>query len=611
MRTSIVAPWRTALAFVLLLAPLGAGLPATQGGEYTGNRPDRVEEVARGLRRTVLSLTSEQRAGRRAGTKGELDTALWLVSQLRNYNLTPAGEDEYLQPFEVPLPVRDGGDSWIQARSRFEGAQQVVPLPSSAPGGCKGPVEYHGLGLESEAEGWHDYPSDVAPGTVVLIVDGLGVDKDLIELMRITTNGMIPTVAQSELMQATTYGKIETAAQRGAGALLLAQHPDDESDVLAGFQPQLVASIPALRISRDVAEALYPGYAAAARASLSADLAHAQLERPATAEAVEVFVNIEGGHATAYNVLARIEGSGGPTVILSAHLDHLGRGGLGSLAPEREGEIHPGADDNASGVAVVWHLVDEILGGWVPDGDIVFAFWSGHALGSLGSRHWLEQPSFPLEELAAIVNLDGVGRAGSGRLEILGAGSSAAFADWWEPIGQRAGLELVPELSSAGVGGSDLQPFLKRRIPGLHLTTGMHDDRHRPGDDVAGFESEAAASVASVAVHLIGLLQAADELPFSEPGAPQAESAAAISLGVDVVDESGAHGLAIASTQAGGSAERAGLLPGDVLLQVGDVNIDGESSIMRLERFYAPGDVVSIRFLRSGIECSMPMTLQP
>ena len=150
MRFSTLAPWPAALAFVLLLAAHASGLPLTQAGEYTGNRPDRVEEVARGLRRTVLSLTSEQRNGRRAGTKGELDTALWLVSQLRNYNLTPAGEDEYLQPFEVPLPVRDGGDSWIQAGTRLEGAQQVVPLPSSAPGGCKGPVEFHGLGLESE-----------------------------------------------------------------------------------------------------------------------------------------------------------------------------------------------------------------------------------------------------------------------------------------------------------------------------------------------------------------------------------------------------------------------------------------------------------------------------
>jgi len=594
MRALVLAMTSVVPAVTLAEAAASGPAPVQEGG-VEDQRAARLEEVGRELRRTVLYLASYRRVGRRAGTPGALDAVLWLSAQLRNYNLMPAGEDEYLQPFDVPLPVRDGGDSWLQGVRRFEGERQVVPLASSAPGGCQGPVEYHGLGIEQVSPPWNDYPHDVEPGTIVLLVDGAPAAQPAGAFSRATT----------------PFQKIVTAAERGAGAVLLAPHPDDSSGDLEPFRQALEAPIPALRISRDAAQALCPGYLEESRTSLKADLAHGTGEVSVSEAEVGLMANIEGGQGTGYNVLARIEGRGGPTVVIGAHLDHLGRGGLGSLSDDHAGEVHLGADDNASGVAVVWHMVDQLLGSQEPAGDVVFAFWSGQAQGALGSRHWIEQPTVPLAEVAAYLNVDAVGRASSQGLTVLGAGSSPAFTGWMDAVGAGAGLVLAPESSFAGVGGSDLQPFLRQGIPGLHLTSGIHAASHSPADDVPLFEAAGAARVAAVALDLVARLQAEPDLPFRALERPDADREATVDLGVVVLDGVDREGVAIRETLANGSAERAGLLPGDVLLQVGDVDVADELSVDQVEQFHTPGDVVLVRFLRGGIERQLRLTLRP
>ena len=155
----------------------------------------------------------------------------------------------------------------------------------------------------------------------------------------------------------------------------------------------------------------------------------------------------------------------GRTIVVGAHYDHLGQGGEGSLAPNEIGAIHHGADDNASGTAAVLEIARLALARGAPACDLVFALWSGEEEGLLGSDHWAGHPTVPLAQVSANLNLDMVGRAGNGKLQVLGAGTAPEFVALLEQANAAELLELAVSTSGATLGGSsDHQSFLKRGI---------------------------------------------------------------------------------------------------------------------------------------------------
>jgi Zn-dependent M28 family amino/carboxypeptidase len=154
---------------------------------------------------------------------------------------------------------------------------------------------------------------------------------------------------------------------------------------------------------------------------------------------VEATADIERAKGQAANVLALLRGvGGGPAVVVGAHYDHLGLGGTGSLANDVVGEVHNGADDNASGTACVLELARVLSRGPAPRGDVLFALWSGEELGLLGSEHWARNPTIDLEQVSANLNLDMVGRVENGKLQILGAGSSGPFEQMLDELASSA-----------------------------------------------------------------------------------------------------------------------------------------------------------------------------
>jgi len=370
----------------------------------------------------------------------------------------------------------------------------------------------------------------------------------------------------------------------------------------------LKVPLPALIVSAEVASALIPDYRLhVLRAS---ERAAAEWNTTPT-RPVSGFADVERANGSAHNVLARLAGTGSAgTVVIGAHFDHLGWGGSGSLAAG-EVAIHNGADDNASGTAVVLELA-RVLAQDPPAGDVVFALWSGEELGLLGSEHWIEHPTVDLEGVVANINLDMVGRAGAGTLQVLGAGTSPAFADWMEAAGAASGLELEVSLSGNGLGGSDHQTFIKREIPALHLFSGLHGDYHKPSDDSEGFEAEGAARVAALALDLTRRLQATDALVFEAPKVDTERARGgrfAVRFGSIPDYAYDGQGLKLSGASAGSPAERAGLMAGDVIIQVGDIEVEDIYAFMYALQTYKPGDVVRTRYLRDGAEESVRVTL--
>jgi hypothetical protein len=598
-------------------APLTAPASVPTSGE---------DARAERLRSDVAWLADDAREGRRAGTAGEQASALWIAERMARLGLEPAGEDgTFLQGFGVPLPSADGGDSWLAVSGASGSAKAerwdagLAPLFCSAPGGAEGRPVFRGYGIEDDESGWLDFGERPLSGqAVVIVVRGTP---------RVATPPARAAEGDSHGSEGTNTGwghggsiftKVMNAKRRGARAVLVAQHPDDAGEDLLAFDPSrgARAGIPALFIDARLAARLVPAFAERVR---DADRTACSSAPPAAGS--DLWVRLESDvrreSGTAHNVLGVLRGRGGPTVIVGAHFDHLGRGGTGSLAPDGLGLIHNGADDNASGSAVVLELARAFTRrSSPPAGDVIFALWSGEELGLLGSEHWCAQPTVPLAEVAANLNLDMVGRADDGALTILGAGTSPAFAGWMDAAGAAADLELAVSLSGQGIGGSDHQSFLRREIPALHLFSGLHTDYHRPSDDTERFEADGAARVCELALDLIGRMQGEQELAYAEPPREVGEEDQRRSRGFRVrfgtVPDYAwdGPGLRLAGTSAGSPAEKAGMLAGDVLISVGDMEVETMYDFVYFLQVHKPGDVVRAVFLRDDREESALVTLE-
>ncbi len=571
-------------------------------------RPDAARLLA-----DVAWLADDAREGRRAGTSGERAAAQFLAARLQALGLEPAGEQGWFQTFEVELPARDGGQShlaWKTARGRgsAQGAAFLTPLFCSSTGEVSGEVVFTGYGISDEDRAWDDFAGLELAGKIALIVRGtppaptsaVGDEQDSAASLRARnaswgTGGGI-------------FHKVMAAKRRGAIAVILAQDPERAAQPPLAFDPGRTAQagIPVVMLEDQLAQQLYDSAWLAAPAG-------AQGRR--TLAAATLSADIVRERALACNVLARLAGADATrTVVIGAHYDHLGRGGAGSLASESLGEIHNGADDNASGAAVVLEVARCLVAAPAPAGDVIFALWSGEELGLLGSEHWAEHPTIDLDEVLANLNLDMVGRAGSGSLQVLGAGTAAAFAPWLAEADARSELDLIVSTSTQGLSGSDHQTFLEREIPALHFFSGVHIDYHKPTDDTALFESEGAAKVAALAIDLITRMQSVGELAYVQPeaGEENLELKASFAVRFGSMPAYGyeGEGLLLDGVGPGSPAEAAGLLAGDVLVGLGEAEVTSIADFMGILQSHKPGDVLRATYLRQGQRETVLVTLQ-
>ncbi len=602
-------------------APAASSAPL----EWVHERPS-----AERLYADVAWLADDAQEGRRAGTEAERRSAQWISQRFAQLGLAPAGADGgFLQAFDVPLPVELGESSGVSLIGEFEGGAletrisaggEAIPLFCSSGGGATGALAFRGYGLINAENEWNDYADErgVLAGRIVLVVRGVP--------QRRATPAAAEAASPAEhgAVQAgdgwgssgTLFMKVMNAKRHGASAVLLAPHPSARDEALPEFDHSRAAQagIPALAIRYDVALRLLPAYEALV-ASIDE---HGALGVPfddARAPRVAVNADVTRRKGPAHNVLARLAGADSSRVVLvGAHYDHLGRGGEGSLAPGQHGEIHNGADDNASGTAAVLEMARLLAAAGRPACDVVFALWSGEELGLLGSEHWAQHPTFALESVVAKLNLDMVGRAGGGSLAVLGVGSSEPFEGWLAAAGPRAGLDLKLNRSGQGVGGSDHQTFLKRKIPSLHFFTGVHSDYHKPSDDVERFEADGAAKVVAVCAEMIERIARAPRLEWIDPPAPEqggVRVGAPMRVWFGTVPEYSyeGKGLLLSGTSAGSPAEKAGMLAGDVLIKVGDIEVETIQDFMYALQTYKAGDVVLAKYLRGGVEESVRVTL--
>jgi len=290
--------------------------------------------------------------------------------------------------------------------------------------------------------------------------------------------------------------------------------------------------------------------------------------------------------------------------VIGAHYDHLGHGGEASLAPDPAGQIHPGADDNASGTAVVMALARAFAGaGGVPR-TLVFAAFSGEELGLLGSEEYVRHPAVPLDRTVLMVNLDMVGRLREGQLHVGGVDSG----DGLRPIVTEAArdLSLTLELPGSPFGPSDHTTFYVAGVPVLFFYTGAHDDYHRPTDTWDRINARGLATVGTVVARVVAAVAAGPTTPayvkMTEP-APRGGRGYGAFFGIVPSFAGGdGSGLKITGVRRDSPADRAGVRAGDVIVKFADVNVKTLEELTFVLRGHRPGDEVPVVIVREGRE---------
>ncbi len=313
------------------------------------------------------------------------------------------------------------------------------------------------------------------------------------------------------------------------------------------------------------------------------------------------FGSVSDSSLNAQNVLGLIDNGGKRTVILGAHFDHLGLGGEGSLY-RGEPAIHNGADDNASGVAVLLKLA-KMLKEWPEARDnYLIIFFSGEEMGLLGSNYFAKNPELNLEEVPYMINLDMVGRLRDEKtLSVSGTGTTPVWSQLLNSL--NPGFELV--LSESGVGPSDHTSFYLQDIPVLHFFTGQHEDYHKPSDDAELLNYEGMDLIATYILDLAKAMEKQEEVAFRTTK-NESEEVPRFKVAMGVIPDylfSG-EGMRIDGVSEDKPAQKAGLKKGDVVIQMGDSTVVDMMSYMRALSVFESGDETTVVVERDGEKVS-------
>jgi hypothetical protein len=564
-------------------------------------------------------LASDSLEGRFTGTPGEDAAARYLVAELERLGAKPLpGRPDFRIPFEFTADVIDEGTS-VEIRrgadvlGRWTGRDRVLALSFSDAAAVSGPAVFAGYGLRVPGEQGLRYDSYA----------GLDVKDKVVVVLRYFPEDASREERQALARYAGLRYKAMAARQLGARGLLVVTGPrSPRAGELVPLSLDTAAAgsgIAAATVSGELADRLFAG---AARSLTDAQQA-LDSGNPHVAgfalDGVEVSLTtrLTRRTRTAHNIVGVLRSTGDgagpkPWVMLGAHYDHLGRGGQGSsLASEQErNAVHAGADDNASGVAAVLAAAAALSREPRPR-HVALAFWSGEEIGLVGSTAFTTHPPFPLDQLAAYVNFDMVGRLRDNRLTVQAVGSSGS----WPRLVERANgaARFTLSLQNDPHLPTDSSAFNQAGVPTLSFFTGSHEDYHRPTDiagkiDVAGLDR-----IAAFAVAIVGELAAETAPPAFVRVAPTNQGRGGrdgIRLFTGTIPDyaTQVEGLLLGGVVAGGPAETAGLRKGDVIVELAGQKIANIYDYTYALDVMKPDVAVPVVYLRGGERLQSTLT---
>jgi len=333
----------------------------------------------------------------------------------------------------------------------------------------------------------------------------------------------------------------------------------------------------------------------------------------------------DGKPVTLRNVIGLLPGTkpelAGQSAVVSAHYDHLGFGFPDAHA-EFVGRLHPGADDNASGVAVLLELARAAAAGPKPSRTLVFAAFAGEEAGLLGSRHYVAHPALPVAKTIGVVNLDTVGRLGTQKVTILAAGTATEWPHIFRGASFVTGVESrsIPDQAEA----SDQLAFIEQGVPAVQVFTQAHADYHRPGDTADKVDLAGLVKVATLVQECVSYLAERPEpltvtiappgaapgaAPSGAPGGAPAPGGRKVTVGTVPDFAFAGPGVKVDQVVPGSPAEKAGIRTGDVLMKLAGQPIENLRGYSQILGTLEPGQTIEIEIERDGARTTLRVTV--
>jgi aminopeptidase YwaD len=555
-------------------------------------KPDAAEQ---NLRTNVAYLASDTLAGRRTGEQGATTAAGYIANLFAQYKLkagiSTVGTNgktsrNYLQkfPYTTGVEIAPEGNEFklnlknVNSEALVEQNNPVRPILFSPNAeAANAPVVFAGFGIEAAEQNYNDYDALETAGKVVLAFDG-NPEAD---------------TPRSAFSRFTVHAKAKLAKDKGAlGLLLVARDDKFETDRLNKIRYDQTlgeTAVPVFAVSRQTAANILGIKAAELKTieTLTAmkkdTTAKVKLNFRDLSPTVSFKVNLVKRQTDAYNVVGVLEGNDdvlkNEAIVIGAHYDHLGRGGQGSTAPNSN-EIHHGADDNASGTAAMLEIARQFAKEKKNKRTIIFIAFGGEEEGLLGSKHYVNNPVFPLDKTVAMLNMDMIGRLTDNKLTVGGIGT----ANGWESLvkllalapATNASVQPSPwgsfnlQLNEEGFGPSDHSSFYGKQIPVLFFFTGTHADYHKPSDTADKINFEGLTRITS---YVAAIARAVDQNPArpTYKVAPTSNQATRMTFNVTIGVMPGYgdanDGMTLEGVRDGSPAAIAGLKAGDKVVK--------------------------------------------
>jgi hypothetical protein len=558
-------------------------------------------------------LADPARDGRGVGTPGLEKSGAYLEERFKSLGLAPAGDPAtgYRQAFPVVTSLKAEEATALSIDGKAIAKEDYTVLgysPSKVD--VKGEMVFANYGIVAKEPAVDDYAK-------------LDVKKKVVLVRRFAPEGGKLGTTEAQRRFGDLRRKAFSAREKGASALLVVDEPAPPEGAKADWKapdeaklPPLMpegysdAGLPVIVLKRSVGKALVERLAKKGRAAAS------------------LKVELSPVSQSAFNVVGRVNaepasGSKLPgVVVVGAHYDHLGHGGRYSLAPTSE-EPHVGADDNASGAAVLLEVAREVsLRKTQLKHDVVFVAFSGEESGVLGSAHLVHEwtkaakSKGKLEDVVAMLNMDMVGRMRDNRLQVLGAETAGEWKELVQAACDKSRVDCA--MSGDGYGPSDQTSFYAGGVPVLHFFTGSHSDYHKPSDTADKINAAGAAQTGKICGDLAVTVAGRDKpLTFKAgiEGGNDRGDLRSFNASLGTIPDYGGPGVGkkgvlLSGVRPGSAADKGGLKKGDVLVRLGKSEVGSVEDLMFVLNASKPGETVPAVVLRDGKEVKLEVTFQ-
>jgi aminopeptidase YwaD len=505
----------------------------------------------------IRFLADDKLEGRRAGTKGEQMAAQYISEAFQKEGLSMGEDHSWLQPFDI-----DEGRQ-VDSNTRFTIDKNVL-IPK---------VEYFPMAFSASGK---------ASGQVAIALQESGIPwfVDLKEILEDNHGNPHFNLEQA------LHDKVGECRKGGANAVIFYNTSKYEDGLSFNKRDKSGSEdIPVLYMTSEGKSKYLK-------------------DESATME-VRVSVYISEKKRIGHNVIGYIDNGATQTIVIGAHYDHLGYGeDSNSLYRGADRQIHHGADDNASGTAALIELGRLLKEFRLKENNYLFIAFSGEELGLFGSKYLIDHPPVDLKKVNFMINMDMVGRLNdsSHALTIGGYGTSPVWGELFNDNKNSEQKYFKLIYDSSGTGPSDHTSFYKMDIPVLFFFTGLHKDYHRPSDVADKINYQGELHIVKYIYQILQDLDKKGKLAFTKTRENQIGTSTRFSVTLGIMPDYGfsGTGVRVDGISDGRPAQKAGLLTGDIILQLGEYPVSSLESYMQALSKFKKGDSTSVRYKRGN-----------